>query len=73
MNIKIHEAHVITDFTDNQPGEIIDITKSGIKVVCGEKTIINITKLQLPGKKAVLVKEMINGNHLFKLNGRFTY
>lgn len=51
-------------------GQIVDINKNGIMVKCANG-YINITMLQLPGKKPMLVSAMINGNHIFKIGGKF--
>jgi methionyl-tRNA formyltransferase len=69
MDIKIHEAQISHEQA-TQPGEIVNIDKEGI-FVSTENEVIKITKLQLPSKKPMLVKDLINGNHPFKLNTYF--
>ena len=46
-----------------QPGEILQIDKSGISVACG-KGILRLEKLQKDGSKPLLVKDFINGSDL---------
>jgi methionyl-tRNA formyltransferase len=55
---------------DNKPGEIIEINKHGILVGCKQNCIL-ITKLQIPGKTPIEVKQIINGNHQFKIGTKF--
>lgn len=69
MDVKIYEAQISHEQT-TQPGEIVNIDKDGIYVSTKEE-VIKITKLQLPSKKPMLVKDLINGNHPFKLNTYF--
>lgn len=43
------------------PGTIIEVTKDGIVVVCGENTAITITQLQVPGKTKQSARDYILG------------
>ncbi|XBC40676.1 MAG: methionyl-tRNA formyltransferase [Buchnera aphidicola (Nurudea yanoniella)] len=51
-NIKVWEANVIMQYNINtyEIGEIISFNKNGLQIQTG-KNILNITKIQLPGKK----------------------
>jgi methionyl-tRNA formyltransferase len=69
MNIKIHTAQLSHEQA-TCPGEIVNIDKDGI-YVSTQSEVIKITKLQLPSKKPMLVKDLINGNHPFRLNTYF--
>jgi methionyl-tRNA formyltransferase len=72
LNVKIIEAHTVASENDvNHCGEIIDINKEGIFVNTAKGTLI-ITKLQLPSRKPTVVKDMLNGNHPFKINSIFS-
>lgn len=54
-----------------EPGTVADITPEALVVACGEGRLA-ITQLQLPGKKAMSVAELLRGNHsLFTLGERF--
>jgi len=71
LNVKILQAYI--DCMNNrnlEPGTIIDINKHGIFVSTNDG-VIRITKIQLPSKKPINVKEMINGHHPFQINTKF--
>jgi methionyl-tRNA formyltransferase len=73
FDVKIYEGYAVDLKNTATPGTIIEINKDGIAVACGDNKLLRITKLQLPSKKPINVKEMINGNHPFKVNETFTY
>ena len=51
----------ITTMTDTLlPGQVLKVDTQGILVACGDGAI-NILQLQLPGKKMMSVKELLNG------------
>jgi methionyl-tRNA formyltransferase len=52
-----------TDLKKMEPGSIISDGKSYLRVVCGNSEIIEITSLQLAGKKRLSVKEFLAGIH----------
>lgn len=69
QRIKIHEAKFIehfdvSDLTDATKeivaGEVLRLDENGLTIACGEG-VLQITYLQLPGKKAMSVAELING------------
>jgi methionyl-tRNA formyltransferase len=72
MIVKIYEAEVSEMPIKGTPGEILTIESTGMIVACGEGSI-KITKLQLAGKNPISIKEMLNGNHIFKLKTNFNY
>ena len=45
------------------PGTVVSADKNGIKVVCGSGILV-ITKLQMPGKKAVNAADYLRGNSI---------
>lgn len=59
--VKIWEAQALKGSGSAKPGTILSVDEEGMRVACGEG-IINITKLQFPGKKAMAVSEYIKGN-----------
>lgn len=71
--IKIHEADVLTQMPEPAltPGTVVECSAKGIQVACGEGGI-NITRLQLPGARAMQVADFVNGNqHKLLLNRIF--
>jgi len=66
--IKITDSIISTESKGNA-GEIIDITKEGIKVSCNPGSVI-ITKLKPSGKKEMNATDFINGYGKEKLIGR---
>ena len=65
--IKVHKAHISNADTANKtPGTILSINKDGILVACKDKAI-NLTTIQLSGKKPNEVKVLVNGKLPFKI------
>jgi methionyl-tRNA formyltransferase len=64
-NLKIWAADSVSSRCENhsKPGTIIEATKAGIIVVCGEGSL-SITELQLEGKKKMLVKDFLLGHKI---------
>ena len=58
--IRLFEADIVKHNTDKSPGTIINKTRDGVVVACGQDAI-NIKKLQLPGAKAMSVSDFVNG------------
>ena len=59
--VKVWEAQPLPQETGKAPGTILSVDKTGLRVACGEG-VINITKLQFPGKRAMAVSDYIKGN-----------
>lgn len=57
--IKVHQASLLDNQSDQPAGTIIAATKNGIQVATGEG-IINLEVLQLAGKKALPVQDILN-------------
>lgn len=67
INIKIWEA-IQTDIKSKSiPGTINKIDKSGIYISTKDYDLL-ITKIQLPNKNSVDIKNLINGNNIFQKN-----
>ncbi|GLS24581.1 methionyl-tRNA formyltransferase [Marinibactrum halimedae] len=72
-SMRIHAATVgqLENNASALPGEVLEANNNGITVACGTSEgaasqTITLTKLQLPGKKAMEVKDVLNGySHLF--------
>ena len=58
--LKIWKAKVEEGSTDKAPGEIIEVSKRGIKVATGENSLI-LQEIQLEGKKRMEVSAFLNG------------
>lgn len=50
--------------TNAAPGTILRIARDGIRVACGTQgeSCVRITRMQLPGKKAMAVADLLNGH-----------
>ena len=55
--VKIHAAQPSTG--QGAPGQIIEASKDGLEVACGEGSL-TLTRLQLPGGKALAVSDLFN-------------
>lgn len=58
--IRILEAHATEGPAGNKPGSVLSKNKEGISVACHDGILI-ITRLQLPGGKALSVEDFVNG------------
>lgn len=68
--IKIYEALVIRNNDNAKPGEILAINKDGILTKCGIDAIL-IKTIQIEGKKQTSIKNLLNGNIIFKVGNCF--
>lgn len=66
-NIKIWEAFQTNIKSITNPGTINKIDKSGIYVSTNDYDLL-ITKVQLPNKNPIEIKNLINGNNIFQGN-----
>lgn len=60
--VKILDAKVIED-TLGKPGEITDVSKSGLVVSTGNGSL-SIQKVQYPNKKPMTIRDFLNGNRI---------
>ncbi|WDE11933.1 methionyl-tRNA formyltransferase [Thalassomonas haliotis] len=58
--VRIWQASVSEKSTDKTPGTILAAGKSGIEVATADG-VLNLESLQLPGKKALPVQDILNG------------
>ncbi len=58
-NVRIHKASLLERNSDVSAGTITQMDSSGFSVATGNGTLL-IETLQLPGKKAMLVKDILN-------------
>jgi len=63
--MKIYETESLEEKTSKEPGTIIDVSKSGIKVACKEGVLI-IKKVQFPNGKPLTIEQYINGHEIDK-------
>ena len=63
--MKIYETESLEEKTSKEPGTIIDVSKSGIKVACKEGILI-IKKVQFPNGKPLTIEQYINGHEIDK-------
>ncbi len=63
LTMKIYKSHVENVNSSKNPGTIISVDKSGIKVSTKEGILV-IEKLQFPNGKPLLVEQFINGNKI---------
>ena len=69
--IKVHQANMTTEPVNMPAGTIQAITKDSLIVSTGEGCLA-ITQIQLPGKKAMAVKAMLNAHHTnFEIGKQF--
>lgn len=64
-SMKIYKAEVLAEESNVEPGTIIDVSKTGIKVSTTAGTLL-IKELQFPGGKRLKVEDYIRGNSIDK-------
>ena len=57
--VKVHRASLLAVSSDQQPGTIISADKKGIQVATGSG-VLNLEVIQLAGKKALPVQDILN-------------
>lgn len=62
-SMKIYESEVLNENSNKEPGTILSVNKSGMKVSCNEGSLL-IKKLQFPGGKPLTVEQYINGKDI---------
>ncbi len=71
--IRIWQAELLDQQSEVYPGEIIALGKQTIQVATGEG-VLALKVLQLPGKKAMPVGDVLNGKQVdFQVGERFSY
>ena len=59
---KIHQTVLVEDTTDKAPGTPIELNKKGLKVACGDGTVIEIRQLQAEGGKRMAAPDYFRGH-----------
>ena len=49
---------------DGEPGALAGLGDDGLRVVCGESTVVSIGELQRPGRRALAARDFWNGERL---------
>ncbi len=65
QNMKIYEGKTLSENNNYEPGYVIDVSNEGIKVACGEGSIL-LKTIQFSGGKPMKVSEYIKGHALNK-------
>lgn len=68
QSIKVWQASVLPAVTGRQPGEILQADKQGIQIATADG-VLNLEMLQPPGKKAMLVQDLLNSRREWFLPG----
>lgn len=63
--LKVFEADAFENEDGHNPGDILEVSRQGIKVAAGTGTIL-IKKIQFPGGKPLYVEEYLRGNSIEK-------
>ena len=63
--MKIYETESLEENNSKDPGTIIDVSKSGIKVSCKDGVLI-IKKVQFPNGKPLTIEQYLNGHEIEK-------
>ena len=59
---KIHQTVLVDAATDKAPGTPIELNKQGLRVACGEGTVIEIRQLQAEGGKRMAAPDYFRGH-----------
>lgn len=59
--LKLWESVVLEESASAAPGEIVALSKAGVDVACGDRSIIRLTKLQPQGKKPMDAATFLQG------------
>lgn len=63
--MKIYETESLEEKNSKESGTIIDVSKNGIKVACGDGVLI-IKKVQFPNGKPLTIEQYLNGHEIEK-------
>lgn len=72
--VKVFAAKVVPNqnYKEGQPGDIVELNRGEIVIRCGGESFLSLEKLQLPGKKAHPVAEILKSDK-FSLQGKFLF
>ena len=63
-HFKIYRAEREDGTTDAAPGTILELTKKGLKIACGNGEIVTVTQLQAEGGKRMAAADYFRGHPL---------
>jgi len=61
---KIYETVLLNETTHAAPGSILELSKTGLKMACGDGTVIEIRQLQAEGGKRMAAPDYFRGHPL---------
>ena len=61
---KIYSARKTDERTDKAPGAILGLTKTGLRIACGDGNVLEITRLQAEGGKRMAAPDYFRGHPL---------
>ena len=62
-NMKIYESEVLNENSNKEPGTILSVNKSGMKVSCKEGVLL-VKKVQFPNGKPLTIEQYITGKDI---------
>ena len=62
-NMKIYESEVLNENSNEEPGTILSVNRTGMKVSC-KNGILLIKKVQFPNGKPLTIEQYINGKEI---------
>ena len=62
-NMKIYESEVLNENSNKEPGTILNVNKSGMKVSCKEGLLL-VKKVQFPNGKPLTIEQYITGKDI---------
>lgn len=69
--IRVWEASPVADSSDQEPGVLVKADKEGLDIAC-QQGMLRVTKVQLPGSKAMAVSDLLNSKkEMFAVGKRF--
>ena len=71
LQLSILKAKILPGNTSKTPGTVTSVTTAGINIQTGDG-ILTVTELKLQGKKAMTVRDFLNGNRLITTGSVFT-
>ncbi|EMP54593.1 methionyl-tRNA formyltransferase [Marinobacter santoriniensis NKSG1] len=69
QRIRIHQAGVLPESSDQPPGRVLRRNRDGIDIACGEG-VLRVTRLQLPGARTQTANDLINGGKQLLMPGQ---
>jgi len=67
LNVKVFKSELLEQKTEKEAGTLMAVDVTGIAVSCGDGKVLRILELQLAGKKRMPIKDLLNGDHPFKV------